>query len=112
MRVAIHLDKSVWDVVDPEDVYHLEAEGDNTLVRRRGKRRLVDVRPLDEVAPAFLIHGFVRIHRSWVVNVARVAQVRRRKEGRDWEVRMQAPVNSVLPVSREGWLALQKALGE
>ena len=92
MRVAIHLDKSVWDVVDPEDVYYLEAEEDNTLVRLRGKRELVDVRPLDEVAPTFVRHGFVRIHRSWLVNVARVRRVRRRKEGRDWEVRMQAPV--------------------
>jgi hypothetical protein len=44
--------------------------------------------------------------------IARVRQVRRREDGRDWEVRMQSPVNRILPVSREGWETLRKALGE
>jgi hypothetical protein len=90
-------------------------------VRLRGKRELVDVRPLDEVARVFARHGFVRIHRGWMVNLARVSQVRRREDGcmhRGPEERgrprprMQSPVNRILPVSREGWEALRKALRE
>ena len=110
--VTIHIEKAVFEVVDPRDVYYLEAEVDDTRVRLRGKRELVDVRPMDEVARAFARHGFVRIHRGWAVNLARVRQVRRREDGRDWEVRMQSPVNRILPVSREGWETLRKALGE
>jgi DNA-binding LytR/AlgR family response regulator len=110
--VTIHLEKAVWEVVDPADVYLLEAEGDNTRVRLRGKRELVDVRPLDEVAEAFARHGFVRVHREFMVNLSRVRQVRRREGGRDWEVPMQSPVNRVIPVSREAWETMKKALGE
>jgi DNA-binding LytR/AlgR family response regulator len=107
--VTIHVENAVWEVVDPADAYLLEAEEDGTRVRMRGKQELVDVRSPDEIARVFALHGFVRIHRESMVNLR---QVRRREDGRDWEVRMQPPVNRVLPVSREAWRELRKMLGE
>lgn len=37
---------------------NLEADLDDTRVRLRGRRDLIDLRPLDEVARAFAPHGF------------------------------------------------------
>ena len=51
-------------------------------------------------------------HRSYLVNLGRVRELRlRRGDTNDWEVKLDPPVNAVLPVGR-GYLAkLKKALG-
>ncbi len=99
-RVLLHLPDSLRLVVDPKDVYLLEADGDDTIVRRRGRKRIRDVRRLSEVAAVFERCHFYRIHDNWAVNLRRIRQIRRQRDGRDWEVVMQPPVNRVLPVSR------------
>lgn len=46
-RVLLHVRRGSWQVkraVDPADVYFLEADGGDTLVRLRGSCRLRDVR--------------------------------------------------------------------
>jgi DNA-binding LytR/AlgR family response regulator len=63
-------------------------------------------------AAAFLRHGFVRIHRDCLVNPRHVRRVRRRPRGDDWEVTLDLPVNTVLPVSGSGLAALWAAFGE
>jgi len=99
-RVLLHLAASRRLVVEPDDVYILEADGVDTIVRRRSKRTLRDVRRLAEIVAAFG-HGHVyRIHDNWAVNLRRIREIRPQRDGRDWEVVMQSPVNRVLPVSR------------
>jgi DNA-binding LytR/AlgR family response regulator len=58
----------------------------------------------------FQPHGFQRIHREYAVNLRWVREVRRRRRGRDWEVKMEPPVHRVLPVSRSEWPKLEAAL--
>jgi DNA-binding LytR/AlgR family response regulator len=111
-RVALHVRDGLKEVVDPDDVYFLEALGGETKVRLRRARFIVDVREFAQVAPVFERHGFVRIHRSVCVNLERVRQIRRRPRGRDWEVKLEPPVNRVLPVSREAYPKLLARLGE
>jgi DNA-binding LytR/AlgR family response regulator len=92
--------------------FFLEADGDETLVRTRGRRALRDVRPLGEVLTRFPPEIFVRVHRSRAVNIDRVSEIRRRPNGRDWELRLEPPVNVALAVSREQLPALWAAYGE
>ncbi len=87
-------------VVEPGDVFFLEAEGDDTLVRKRGREPLQDLRKLGELSAFFASYGFHRIHNEWMVNLQHVSEIRRRKTGPDWEVVMKPPVNRILPVSR------------
>jgi len=53
-----------------------------------------------------------QVHRSVAVNVDRVAEARRRENGRDWELRLEPPVNSVVPIGRTRLAALWAAYGE
>jgi len=92
-----------------EDVYYLEASGGDTLVRFRSKRRLRDVRPLAELEALLTPLGFVRTHRSFVVNPRRVRELRPRAESRGWELVLEPPVNKVLPVSEDRFEALTAA---
>ena len=110
-RVLIHVSRSEHRVIDPDDVYLLEARGGETEIRLRSSSPLVDVRPIGEVMPAFEPFGLVRIHREHAVNPAHVRLIRLQSDGRDWEVKMQPPVNRVLPVARDRLAALREAFG-
>jgi DNA-binding LytR/AlgR family response regulator len=105
--ILIHISDSRRLFLDPGDVYYLEAVGDETLIRTRSARRLRDLRSIGEVLPLFEPFGFLRVHRNHAVNLHRVRELRRRKSRSGWELKLQSPVNRILPVSRN---ALSKLL--
>jgi DNA-binding LytR/AlgR family response regulator len=98
--------------VVPEEVFFLEADGDETLVRTRGRRRVRDVRSLAELLARFPAGMFIQVHRARAVNVDRVTEIRRRPGGRDWELRLEPPVNTLVPVARDRLDDLWAAYGE
>lgn len=98
-HMLLHYPDGRRGVADPEAIYYLEADGDDTLVRFRSKERIRDVRRLSQMQEIMESLGFVRIHRSYLVNTARVQEIRPRAEGRGWEVVLQPPVNRVLSIS-------------
>ena len=53
---------------------------------------------------------FFRIHRSYIVNLDRAFELRARGEG-EYEIKMDPPVNKVLPVSRNRYPDLRDILG-
>ena len=106
-KVLVHLGDFVRNPIDPAEVYFLEAVGDQTLIRTRSARPWRDVRSLGELLPRFAPYGFVRIHKNHAVNLDRIREIRRRKKGADWELKLEPPVNRILPISRN---ALKKLL--
>ena len=110
-RVLLNISELRRVPVDPNDVYFLEAVGDHTLVRLRSKHRLRDLRHLGALLKAFAPYGFLRVHRNHAVNLARIQEIRQRKGKQDWEVKLEPPVNRVLPVSRGAVGKLLKAFG-
>jgi DNA-binding LytR/AlgR family response regulator len=106
--LLVHLKGRVRRVVDADDIYYLEAQGDETDVRLRGRRPLRDVRSLGEVLEE-LGSGFVRIHRNHAVHPGHVYEIRPAVAGAGWEVRLEPPVNRVLPVSRRSLTVLLAA---
>jgi len=99
-RMIVWVEVGRGVVVEPDDVFWLEAEGAATWVRLRGRDRLRDRRSLGKVAEALADFGFLRVHKNHAVNLRRVQEVRRRSPGGDWEVKLEPPVNRVLPVAR------------
>lgn len=111
-RIAVRVAPGLHLLFDPEEIYYLEAEGHDTILRGRGRKRWRSVASLSEWHGRLEGRGFLRIHRSYIVNLGRVREVRRRRGGSgDWEVKMDPPVNKVLPVSRDAWPALRRSLG-
>jgi DNA-binding LytR/AlgR family response regulator len=108
-KALLHLSGRLRRVVDADDIYYLEARGDETDVRLRGARPLRDVRSLGEVLQGLGPLGFVRIHRNHAVHAGRVREIRPAASGSGWEVRLEPPVNTVLPVSRRSLAALLAA---
>jgi DNA-binding LytR/AlgR family response regulator len=110
-RVLVHISRSEQRVIDPDDVYCLVATGGETEVRLRGRTPLIDIRPLGELLPSFEPLGFVRIHHQHAVNPAHVRLLRLQADGRDWEVKMDPPVNLVLPIARDRLGVLRGVFG-
>ncbi len=110
-RVVLHLGDGERRVVDPADVYYLEAQDEDTRVRLRSARPLVDMRPIGYLLPHFAPHGFLQVHREYVVNLPRIRLIRRREDSRDWEVKLEPPVNRILPVSRGALAKLWESFG-
>ncbi len=111
-RILIHVSRSEHRVLDQDDVYYLRARGGETEIRLRSRTPLVDVRPLGEVAPLFERYGFIRSHREHAVNLNRISLIRLQADGRDWELKLEPPVNKVLPIARDRLAAVRVALGE
>ena len=54
----------------------------------------------------------LRVHRSFLVNMDRVRELRLRSgDPNDWELKLDPPVNKVLPVSRPGYTLMRRRLG-
>ncbi len=85
-RIALRLEDGLRELVDPGDVFYVEARGADTLVRLRDRKLRKDVRQIDEMERLFAPFGFIRTHRSWLVNLDRCRFLRRRERGRDWEI--------------------------
>ena len=52
------------------------------------------------------------MHRNHAVNLRRVRELRGRRDGDDREVKLEPPVNRVLPVSRSALKSLLRAIGD
>jgi DNA-binding LytR/AlgR family response regulator len=99
-------------MLDVGEIYFLESDGHDTMVRTARKTRLRSVRPLGDLEKLLKPHGFLRGHKSYLVNMNRIREVRLRKsDDNDWELKLDPPVNAVLPVGREHLAGLRRALG-
>ena len=97
-------------LLDREDIFYIEATGDDSLVRAARKQRYPHVEPLEDVEARLPSPPSFRIHRSYIVNLDRVYKLRSRGDG-EWEVKMDPPVNKVLPVSCRRMGELRALLG-
>ena len=111
-RVLIHVKGGRRVPIEPDEVFLLEAVGDETDVRTRGARELRDVRSLGEVVARFPAGVMLVVHRGFAVNVDRVSEIRRRANERDWELKLEPPVNRIVPVARDRVKGLWAAYGE
>jgi len=112
MKIALRTSPGRVLLLDAGDIYYVEAHKDATRVRTAGKRLHHSPLTLGEWKERLSRQGFFQIHRSYLVNLDRVREVRlRRGDPNDWEVKLDPPVNAVLPLSREGFRLLRRRLG-
>jgi len=79
-------------LLDREDIYFIEADGDDNLIRTARSKRYPHVEPVETAEGRLPSPPFFRLHRSYIVNLNRTYDLRSRAGG-DWEVKMDPPVN-------------------
>jgi DNA-binding LytR/AlgR family response regulator len=110
-RLLLHLGPGERRLVALDEIYYLEAAGEDSRVRLRSRTLLTDTRPLGEIERLLAPHGFFRAHRDTLVNLRRVREIRRRAGSEDWELKIEPPVNRVLPISRRRLQDLWQVVG-
>ena len=111
MKILVKVAAGKILVFDPHEVFYIEGERNDSLVRTARKRLYRSTQPLASWEKRLRGTPLVRIHRSYLVNLDRVREIRRRGgDPNDWELKLDPPVNAVLPVSRKYYATVLKAL--
>ncbi len=97
-------------LLERDQIFYVEAEADDSLIRTARKKLYRHSERLDQVEARLPSPPFFRVHRSYVVNLNRVLELRSRGDD-EWELKMDPPVNKVLPVSRRRLPDLRDLLG-
>ena len=97
-------------LLEKDRIFYVEAEADDSLIRTARKKLYRHSERLEQVEARLPSPPFFRVHRSYVVNLNRVLELRSRGDD-EWELKMDPPVNKVLPVSRRRLPGLRELLG-
>ena len=108
-RIPLETARGVTVYVEPSAVYYCQSDKHDTLVRTRRKRSYRSVEKIGEIEDRLPSPPFFRCHRSYIVNLERVRELRRRGE-RDHDLKLDPPVIKLVPLSRTKLKAFLRAM--
>jgi DNA-binding LytR/AlgR family response regulator len=108
-RLAVELDDGTTLLLAPDEIYYFQAADHDTVVRTARRASYRSSRRLRDLEARLPSPPFFRCHESDVVNLARVRSLEPR--GRDSVLRLDPPVNAVLPLARGRAARLRLLLG-
>jgi len=98
------------ELIEIDGIFYLEARGDDTLIRTKRKKPYKSVQRLGDLAKKLPGPAFVRCHREYIVNLNRV-RVLTPRGSRDYDLRLDPPVNRRIPIARDRLKQIRKILG-
>jgi DNA-binding LytR/AlgR family response regulator len=98
------------ELIEIDGIFYLEAQGDDTLIRTKRKKPYKSVQRLGDLAKKLPEPAFVRCHREYIVNLNRVRVITPRAS-RDYDLRLDPPVNRRIPIARNHLEEIRKILG-
>ena len=97
-------------LLERSQILYINVEGDDTLIRTARRKRYPQLEPVETIEGRLPSLPFFRIHRSYIVDLDRVDELRSRGTA-DHELKLDPPVNKVLPISRRRYDELKEVLG-
>jgi DNA-binding LytR/AlgR family response regulator len=98
------------ELIEIDGIFYLEAQGEDTLIRTKRKKPYKSVQRLGDLAKKLPAPAFVRCHREYIVNLNRVRVITLRAS-RDYDLRLDPPVNRRIPIARNRLEKIRKILG-
>jgi len=93
----------------PGEIYLIEAERDDTLVRTARRALYRSRERIADLAARLPSPPFYRCHASYLVNLARVRRLL--PDGRDWTIQLDPPVNRKVPLARGRAAGFRRLMG-
>ena len=109
-RLPVKYANGSIDLIEIDGIFYLEAQGENTLIRTKRKKPYKSIQRIGELAKKLPAPAFVRCHREYIVNLNRVRSLTPRKS-RDYDIRLDPPVNHRIPIARNRLEKIRKILG-
>lgn len=97
-------------LIEIDGIFYLEARGHDTLIRTKRKKPYHSVQRILELAKKLPAPAFVRYHREYIVNLNRVRCLTPR-ESKDYDLQLDPPVNTRIPIARDRLKNVRKILG-
>jgi DNA-binding LytR/AlgR family response regulator len=98
------------DLIEVNAIFYFEAQGGDTLIRTKRKKPYHCVQRLNELERKLPGPAFARCHRAFVINLNRVRSLVPRNS-KDYELRLDPPVNRRIPVARDRLKEIRRILG-
>ena len=98
------------DLIEIDGIFYLEAQGEDTLIRTKRKKPYKSAQRLGKLSQNLPAPAFVRCHKEYVVNLNRVRSLVSRN-ARDYDLRLDPPVNRRIPIARDRLEKIRKILG-
>jgi len=98
------------ELIEMDSIFYLEAQREETLIRTRRKKPYISTQRLGELEKILAGPSFVRCHREFIVNLNRVRSINPRAS-RDYDIKLDPPVNKRIPLSRSRLKSVRKILG-
>ena len=109
-RLPVQGKKGTIDLIEVDGIFYLEAQGEDTLIRTKRKKPYKSVQRLGVLAKKLSAPAFVRCHREYIVNLNRVRSLTPRN-ARDYDLRLDPPVNRRIPIARDRLDKIRQILG-
>ena len=109
-RLPVEYEDGSIDLIEIGSIYYLESQGESTLIRTKRKSPYRSVHRLGELAKRLPAPAFVRCHREYIVNLNRVRSLIPRPS-RDYDLKLDPPVNKRIPIARDRLTKIRKILG-
>ena len=108
-RLPVEYEDGTVDLIEINKIYYLESQGEATLIRTKRKKLYKSVHRLGKFEKILPSPAFVRCHREYIVNVNRVRSLVPRTS-RDYDFRLDPPVNKRIPIARKRLEKIRKIL--
>lgn len=109
-RLPVEYEDGSIDLIEIDSIYYLEAQGECTMIRTKRKKTYLSVNRIGDLAKLLPAPAFVRCHREYIVNLNRVRSLKPRPS-RDYDLKLDPPVNKRIPIARDRLNKIRKALG-
>jgi DNA-binding LytR/AlgR family response regulator len=109
-RVPVRRADGKFLFFDPGEIFYVQVDGHDMLVRTARKTPYRSTRRLREAESNLPAPPFFRCHEAYIVNLARVRTLERRSDS-DYRLRLDPPVNKLIPLSRRRLAAFRRLMG-
>ena len=96
-------------LLDAYEIFYIEVDGHDSVIRTARRKTLRSSARLSRLVQRLPQPPFFRCHESFMVNLDRVRKVERK--GRDLRLRMDPPVNRLIPLGRGRVAEFRKLIG-
>lgn len=109
-KIWAEVSEDSWILLDYESIHWVEAEGRTVTLHTPDHPPLKVKQKLKELESKLAPHGFLRVHKGYIVNTARVGRMRAWFSG-SFILVMDDPKNTEIPLSRRYASEFKKATG-
>ena len=109
-RIAVRGEDGEILFFEPDQIFYLESSGHDTRIRTARRTAYRSTQRISQLAAQLPTPPFFRCHERYIIHLGRIRSLRRRGKN-NYELRLDPPVNKLIPLSRHRVAEFRKLMG-